>query len=57
MVGAMDISVRKAEKSKLQEINFDDLPFGVISPIICWKRILKMGNGKMLRSSLISHYY
>lgn len=28
MVGAMDISIRKVENSKLQQINFEDLPFG-----------------------------
>jgi branched-chain amino acid aminotransferase len=28
MVAAMDISITKAERSKLQELNFDDLPFG-----------------------------
>lgn len=28
MVAAMDISIRKAERSKLQELNLDNLPFG-----------------------------
>ncbi len=28
MIAAMDISIRKAERSKLQELNLDDLPFG-----------------------------
>lgn len=28
MIAAMDISVRKAERSKLQELNLDNLPFG-----------------------------
>jgi len=28
MIGAMDISITKAERSKLQELNLDDLPFG-----------------------------
>lgn len=28
MIAAMDISIRKAERSKLQELNLDNLPFG-----------------------------
>ncbi len=28
MIAAMDISIRKAERSKLQDLNLDDLPFG-----------------------------
>ena len=28
MIAAMDISITKAERSKLQELNLDDLPFG-----------------------------
>jgi len=28
MIAAMDILITKAERSKLQELNFDNLPFG-----------------------------
>src|SRR6185295_9877878 len=28
MVATMDISIRKAERSKLQDLNLDNLPFG-----------------------------
>ena len=28
MVATMDISIRKAERSKLQDLNLDNMPFG-----------------------------
>jgi branched-chain amino acid aminotransferase len=28
MIASMDINITKAERSKLQDINFEDLPFG-----------------------------
>ena len=28
MIATMDISIIKAERSKLQDMNFDNLPFG-----------------------------
>ena len=49
MIAAMDISIRKAERSKLQDLNLENLPFGKYFTDHMLEATMKMGNGRTLK--------
>ena len=54
MVAAMDINITKVERSKLKDINLENIPFGKYFTDHMLEADYENGEWKMLKSSLIN---
>ena len=57
MIDTLDIEIHKTSESRLNQVDFDNLPFGKVLPITCWwqnmKTVLGQGQAFNLTETLV----